>query len=455
LAFPINRAEADNDFSFALRRGLGRAVQYTRDNGVDGVADSLLANCLKNMAYDRQCEGSKAEWLFEMIGSSRQFDWFASSILDGLMVAEDDYDLDHLCRFASLIARRGTMRAADLLREKVLGQSFDGSLFGIEALARLDGVDSLVEIARRIGQSAKQDQRAWVSPLDAYVDDETLVRLANDRLELLSGSDSDIAKFLDVLKQDAARTSSVPKLSKEERDTQQREKARQELKLGDIFNQAGSHVGEYAGRYMRFGRFAATDAELRLVLQRFADETDEDACLRLLWVFRRAKMPEIPEKVWMAAISENGRLREAACCALAQVEDQRIGDFARNQLSLNPTSRVNVELLELFGRNFNDGDDVLILDSLPRIKLRDDDDAHAAGMAVLAIWEHNQLPSLGALLEWAYFWTPCSVCRNTIVKNMVESGICPDDMLRECLLDSEKETRQLAESKLGIQLLSV
>jgi hypothetical protein len=392
LTFPNNRTDADSDFSFALRRGLGRAVQYARDNGVEGVADLLLANCLKNMAYDPQCEGSKAEWLFEMFRSSRQFDWFASSILDGLTVAEDDYDLDHLCRLAALIAKQGTTRAADLLREKVLKQSFDGSLFGIDALSRIDGVDSLIEIARRIGQSVKQNESAWVSSIAAFVSDESLVRLANERLEQLGGTDSDIAKYLEFLKLEAERSAKLPKLSKEERDVQQREKARQELTLDHILNLAASHAGDYPGRYMRFGRFAATEAELRSVLLRFTDEADEDVCTRLLWVFRRAQLPEMPDKIWAAATSENGKLREAACCALAQVEDERVGAFARKQLSLNPASGVHFELLELFGRNFGDGDDLPILNSLPRIRLEHDDDAHAAGMAVLAIWERNQVP---------------------------------------------------------------
>lgn len=45
------------------------------------------------------------------------------------------------------------------------------------------------------------------------------------------------------------------------------------------------------GQYMRYGK-EANQEELRIILQRLRDETEEQVCIRLLWVFRRVLLPE-------------------------------------------------------------------------------------------------------------------------------------------------------------------
>ena len=49
----------------ALQKGLGRALCWARERRLDD--DALLAACLSDQRYDRQCEERRTDWVWELI----------------------------------------------------------------------------------------------------------------------------------------------------------------------------------------------------------------------------------------------------------------------------------------------------------------------------------------------------------------------------------------------------
>jgi hypothetical protein len=439
------------EFARALKRGQGRALQYVREYGVEGVADHVLDACLKNLAYDPQCEDDRSEWLFQMFKGSVRYAWFAGEVRSALKRAEDGHDLNQLCNLAALMASRGDRQAAALLRSQVLGQDFTDREWprGLQALVALDGEGAIIEIAHRVGRTLLTDAAAGLPTLESLSKDRDLLAKARVTLYQLEPKDKPVAAFLTRERNIAQASQSEQARTQDERQAELRERARNELSLEKILEDADQKIGNMASRYIRFGRYATVE-ERKTILERLAAETSEDVCLRLLWVFRRSELPELHTRVWELTESENRNLRAAAIVALAQCRDVRVGDFGRRRLKAKDFSEADSEVFDIFIRNFEAPDVELISAALCRLS-PDDDAAHAVGISILAIGKENGSATLSEALKWVYVNTPCALCRSDSLKQMIARDCFPPEILSECLYDADKDTRQAAQERLGVE----
>lgn len=436
------------EFAAALKRGQGRAFQYVRQYGLSEVGDLVLESCLKNPAYDRQCEGSRAAWLFQMYKDSEDYGRFSAAILSALssLPSEaDSYDLEHLCELAALMAKAGDEAAATALRSRVLAQplNWPHSPYGCQPLVALDGVPAVVALARRFGQLLIEEPDERPPSVDYLTEDLGIFDAAVQELQRLAEMDGDIKRYLDNEEVYAARERESQQKSPYERRREGWERVRKELTLDGILNDASRGVGEYPGRYMRFGKYA-TDDELKIVLERLVEETQETVCLRLLWIFRRTPLPELHPRIWQLADSKDDALRYSAVEALAQSQDPRVGELGRSRLRSGAFTARDSDTLDLFIRNYQPQDEQLILSALTLLP-PDEDEAHSLGSSLLNICDENTSGASLDMLKWVYESTPCTVCRHSAVKQMAATGRVPPEIVAECLDDADEDLRHLAQ----------
>lgn len=435
------------EFAAALKRGQGRALQHVRQHGLSDMRNLVLESCLKNPAYDRQCEGSRAAWLFRMFQDAEDYDLFSAAILSALSSLPSDadcYDLEHLCELAALMAKAGDEAAASALRSRVLAQpvKWPYSLYGCQPLVVLDGVSAVIALARRFGQLLIDEPGERPPSVGYLTEDLGIFDAAAQELWRLAETDVDIKRYLDNEEVYTARERESEKKTPEERRQEIRERARKELTLDGLLNDASRGIGEYPGRYMRFGKYA-TDDELKIVLQRLIKETEDAVCLRLLWIFRRTPLPELHPKIWQLADSKDDSIRYSAVEALAQSQARRVGELGRSRLLSGAFTSKDSETLDLFIRNYQPQDERLILSALAPLS-PDEDEAHSLGSSLLKICENNTARTSLDMLKWVYESTPCTVCRFSAVKQMAEIGGVPPEILAECVDDADGDLRHLA-----------
>jgi len=347
------------------------------------------------------------------------------------------------------MAKGGDEAAGVALRDRVLGHEFgEGEIVGYHALVVLDGVPAVIELSRRFGKLLIADPEEMVPSLGELTDGLDILTQAEIKLRELAETDAAIRAYLDKEHSEATRYQNSPKLTKEQRQEQTRERNRKEYPLEKMLGDASAGVGEFPARYMRFGKYARSE-DLREVMQRLVAETDEKILTRLLWVFRRAELPDLHPRIWALAESENDGIREAAIEALAQSRDPRVGDCGRAKLRLPDFSENDSEVLDLFIRNYRPGDEVLIMSAINRLS-PNDDNAHDLGYSILKIYEENDSPVLSELLTWVYETTPCTICRRDAVECMANSGCISPETAAECLHDAEEDTQ-----KIGLQAKSI
>jgi hypothetical protein len=273
-------------------------------------------------------------------------------------------------------------------------------------------------------------------PLDQLYDGGVPVE-TREILQQLSGSDLKVKAYWDYnIRYEASRTLNLN--SKEKH----RERTRQRYPLQKILDDASAAVGKYPSHYMSFGR-AATPDELQIVFQRLLVEPNEQACIRLLWVFRRVELPRLDPRIWEFAASANEELRAAAIEALAQNCDPSVGAFARHILSKGEFKDTDSEILDMLIYNYQQQDGELLVNTLRDID-PESDSIHSLGISILDICEENRPPELFEALKWIYEINPCSLCRNNAIEDMRTLGLLDPEMVDECLNDANEEIQKIA-----------
>ena len=222
-----------------------------------------------------------------------------------------------------------------------------------------------------------------------------------------------------------------------------RQRIQERHPLDQILNDAKNGVGEYPSYYTVFGRYA-TSEELKIVYNALLTATDDAARVRLLWVFRRAPLPQLNDIVLDWAVDGDEELRAAAIATLAQNTDERIHALARAKAAAGQLIGADSEALGLFVHNYQGEDTQIIVLALTEITPTTDWEAHDVGWSLIDLAEQHADPNLAAALRWAYENTPCTNCRYRIVKLLDGFQSLDDTLLQECLHDAEEDIRDLA-----------
>ncbi len=443
---PLTREE----FANAIQAGRGRAYLHVATHGLSEVADLVLDACLRDQSHDPQCEPSRANWLFDMVRNSvDHLPSFSASILAALEEEKGTWNLQQLFEIALLMATGGDEKAVDAIRRRALlkAQADQDDWVGGEELIFLDGVGAVIDLARIYGRRLIRNSDAWPCGLDHLVRKPDVLAQSKKFLEELAVSDVEIRAYLThwqkSLAAEVQRAEEQAAKSPAELQEAQRQRVRRDNPLGVVLRNAAARVGRYPGRYMVFGRFATAE-ELAVILQQLDLESEDDVCQRLLWVFRRAALPQISSKVWLLAQSSHRGVQTAALTALAQLQDDRVGELGRGRLRAERLAESDSETLDLFIRNYKAEDAVLIMEALQKLT-PSPDEAHNLCSSLLDIAETNASPSVVPLLRWAYEETPCTNCRLRTVKLLQEQGQLPRDVVQECLFDASEDVQAFAQ----------
>jgi hypothetical protein len=428
----LSRAE----FADAIAKGLGRALLYVQNYGLDRVKDLVLNACLHDLSYDIQCSNSRSKWLFAMFANSPHYLEFRDEILTELLKEpESDNDLHQICGIVKEMALTGDLLASEKLTERVYyysSQPNSEDWVGANELIEIQGIDTALELSRIFGR------RLLVNSDDSVPDDLDLNFFENmseesieifDRYAKLEESIATYYKYIVDGKLNRER--------EDERECAETLQPKKTISLAKIIDLARHKKHDYPYIYMRFGQKNATPAELETVFSLLLNEPDEEICLRLLWVFRRAPMPRLAERLFEWVDSQTDLLKIAALQAFAQISDDRIYQLGRSKLAKGQITGVDTDTLDLFINNYHAGDAALILAKLKAVEI-DPEDLHDIGFSIFYISEKQVNPELVILLEWIYDRTPCCICRDCTIGQLKIYQPLPDRILAEYQFDSRK-----------------
>lgn len=420
-----------------LQKGLGRTFNCINRNEKEEIKHDLLNACLHHLAYDPQCEGSRADWLFELITLTDDIEFYRQNIFQALPNTTNFWDVEQLYDLIAIWANKGCEEARGLIYENFAKQEFDESWLGGTNIIAIDGITGLLYVAEIVGKRLLKDDDLWEDDWLISVASERLGKeIVRETLEKQSLSNPNIKAYLDAVKNHHNNLAFNKKI---------RSKTKRNIIALDTVLERIDTIKHYKALLKKFGKYAEEE-EIERVFQQLIKETRREQLIRYLWIFRKRKLPRLDNRILELAKTNDEELQLAAIAVLANNKDDSIRDLAIELLQKQTTSYNKV--LELLINNYQPGD-FKIIESILNTS-SDDDFKHDLCWKLIEIANTQKTTELTAYYLWVYENTPCSSCRKRILKILIELKQAPKHILTECLKDCSSEIKELAKKELQV-----
>ncbi len=412
-------------FRSSIRRGTGEAYLLAKEHPEIDFSSDIIKASLKNFAYDGQCEGSRAEYLWPIILLSRQQEKIRDAILKGLAAEKDDtWSLVQLFELAKLYSLEGDAQAKQAIYNRFYTDVITGSDWaGAMQIIEMDGIEGLKYIAETFGRGLEHNHDAW--------HDDSLIRSFNQHYPEIdvfreldeAGADNHfIKKYTDEVKK-----------NREERDINSPLKVVYKDIIEDILSR----------KPRRFLKIKLTEDELTLIAERFLIEKDTENREKLLAVFIRHKYPLDSSYILQLAkqyAKPRNKLGKIALDALAFLKSDDIRQFALEQIALSKKPEL---FTCIFRFNYQAGDCKLLTEIVQKAK--NEFVVECLMHDYVRIFETNKTPECREPLEALYEKSNCGMHRSDIVWLLIENKMLSDKIKAEIKFDSDEDTRKLAE----------
>lgn len=422
-------ADIKRQFFNSLKRGTGEAYLIAKNNPTIDFSGYIIKGALRNYAYDGQSEGSRAQYVFDLISLSDKKEKIRKAILKGLATEQNDtWSLTHLNDLAKLFAQQGDNQARQAIYDRFLNYPIEGSDWvGYSQILELDGLNGLIFIAEKFGKYIDKNPDDWQddSIIRHFQDDNPNIK-AHQELEKLSAKNKFIKLYLDCIKK-----------TEENRKNYVRETQTFTDIIDEVIN---------SKPFLSFRRRKELkEAELNKIAEKLLEEKDKAKIERLLNVFTNHKFPFDSEFILKFAkqkATSKNRINEYAIDSLKFLKSDNIRQFALDRI---PKAKRPESLIEILTSNYRKGDQNLLTDIADKAKSEHIIESLAG--SYVDIYKANKTKECKEPLEVLYNKMNCGIHRNGIIEVLIENSVLSDRLKKEIKYDSYLKTRQLLDRK--------
>ena len=418
----------------ALLRGQGRCLQAVQAAPAR-YAPVVLWACRHEHAFDAQCEGSRAWFVYQLIGCYEDKTPFLQAAMDALDRAKPNggWRIFYLAELLSCFACDGETAAADALwraydrlyaalsAKKRRPNRYFGELddFCNLCVILADNSQHMAKIAGDIGRLYRTCSFYEGWDFDWLFADK--VHQYRKSLEKHAARSADIAVFLAVGRIHQAEEAAFRVLQPQRRHPQQGIA----LSLWLRKKADAAAVQSYADAYLA--------------------QTEPEARADALRAFSRCPFPGDPAPILADADASCGALREAAWEALAYIRHPAVRAFAIARLEDSTP-----QALPVFITNYQPQDEPQLcrLVSGLQVDRACTTNWHSIHMDILGMIDSGLQAPL-SLLRLIYETTYCSNCREYALRQLGKRRALTDEIRRECLMDSNNDIRAYAKRLLA------
>jgi hypothetical protein len=434
---PLSRHE----FAAALKKGQGRAFQHIIHFGMGDYKDLVIEACLQDQNFDSQIDSSRAPWLFSMFHNTPFYTEFREAIFNGLKTSSS-WDLAQQCHLLREMALAGDTLARQRLKETVFkyaAQDSEDEGIIAETFVDMQTTEEFLALARMYGNRLLEDATAF--PNDVLIPEEKKQEF-KDLLYHYAKKDPLIQRYWQFLDERGILDDTPKTIDRDTAKKNWHERVRQEYTLDQILKDAQSKKGDLPGRYLTFGMHA-TKEELDAIYASLMTEKDPEVLLRLLWVFRRAALPEINDFIFQWANGRDAGLRETAIFSLSEIHDEKVHQLAKEKVKRGDLVGPDFKVISLFQHNYENPDAQLITTALYSIEANEED-THSLGFDLIHLSKTQSDPDLSDALKWVYEHTPCMNCRYQALLELNKYNQVDEQVAQEIPFDAEPDIRVFA-----------
>ncbi|MGE6230905.1 hypothetical protein [Paenibacillus chitinolyticus] len=409
-------------FRYELTRGLGSIILYLKETPaltyrhLDAIADA----CIRNTAYDPQCDGSREAYLWEVIQLSQASPILQERILDALGGKVNGWDLLQVYRLAKIFASNGNAAAVEAMKRGFRYDEEWNCFIGGEEIIEAEGARGFLFVAQEIGKRIlssgyEGDIFVWESAKE-FLGEEKAAALLEE-----SAKDERVQAFYQTALRDEEDYSLV-----NGRKALSYEEFKSSMKAGE--------KARYP--YIVWGMRASKE-DLLKAADDLLKEKNPKKLEAYLSIFVKPSFPLDPQKIIELAQSQNKRLRSAAIHVLRNLKDERIHRLAVQLICQRETE---VEALELFTFNYEEND-LPLLERVAFMK-HNKHSFHNMELDMVNIFEKHPTASCQKIMIELYHKGLCSPCRRRAVEIMLANHILPASLRDEIRYDCNPDIRE-------------
>lgn len=445
--FTLNTTE----FKHYMQRGLGRCyLELQNCDDTEKYRKTVLWGCLHLISFDTQCEGTRAAYLYRLISFFPDREYFAREIAEKYrgISGRDTWFFQHLTELLSFFSDDGSQTAKDALAEKyhilysalLIKKSFKGYDFRRDNFEFLSIV-FLNQCREKVPEKLIADFGnlflknrhynlncfSWFAYcLEKSVEKNRLIR----ELEKRRNNPGWNSFYVSFLEKDEGKHN---RASKESISTAE------ELKTT-----AESNDGITMWQAIGFSRCADACEKKKLaeLIETEADPRKKAEMLKAIW---DENYPGDHQKLIGYAESDCQELSAAAKKTLANCQSETVYRYAKEKLL---RYEIDDPAIIILLSNYRAVDKNLLLSALSDLAVDYDEKSgwHNIVMHILEVGDFGiHLPR--EFFCWIYENSLCSYCRESAVRYMGKRRWLSQDIISECLYDSNDDIVMYAERK--------
>ena len=414
----------------AIERGTGDAYFIIKNNPTTDFSNLIFKAAIRCYGYDVQCEGSRAQYMYNIIHILPQKAAIVTKILNCLRNKKtNDYVLNQLCDLAVLSYKDGNAAAKDTFYqrfEKNILPSF--CVCGESQIVDLDAWEGFLKYATMTGRIIlkynENMDSGWRVTNFQQQNPDINVRAA---LQKISADNPYIAAFLKEITENEAEYTE----NKAEKEKKSDFDAIQTL----IKNDKYTYIPYFKAQSL-------SQNEIEILANDFLETKSIDKKLIYLCIFSHIKFPFADYKPILKFVKskniKNSRSLEFATRAMAHICSAELRAIALQKIT---TLRNSTEYIVLLEKNYAEGDDKI----LTSILYRSDNYQyiHNVGCAILDVYTENNTPECKIPLEMMYKKMNCGIHRHTLLTILHQNNVLSDIIYTEMAFDSDSSVRKL------------
>lgn len=430
--------------------GHGRCFSLI-DQDKELYREAVLYGCLNDITYDLQCEGSRAQFMYNLALEYDDYEYFLNAVIEKFrspIVNEDWHIINHLCDILDYFAQDNNDKSAENAIEAKYHELYD-QIMTLRWSKKAHDVQQCYEyLAIVVLQSSDFERAVGIfRDIGAYFircrhfDDEELKWRFGWFLHNAENEYGDdlLTKKLDELCQNSKEIRRFVRVMTVEREHPRSERPQF---TADLFIEK-ARSGKLTRRdVIDFRRSKNAPSEpLKLANAAIAEDDPEiKAGLLKAFTISSQEFPLDADILAGYAESENDDLRSTAMDALLYVKFEKSHDIAINQLEENYSS----EALMLLIHSYTDNDKQLLMKYLDKLEI--DFDNNSGWHGVISEIIHNMEVMPIEAIMFVYEKSMCSCCRERAVEELIRRDMLTDELLAECLMDCNSDIREAVKS---------
>jgi len=408
-------------FKRSIKNGTGEAIILLMENPEVNFDQLILQACTHNLAYDPQCEGSRAHYLFEILSLAQNTWVLINKIINRLNFPSTEYwDAKLLFDLLGIIAKEGSELARQALYQRYSNNLKNKYEFiDTNVLITLDGLKGLEFVADIQGKQLKLDPDDWVDDYPIQLCKKHFPNTDPENyLKEKSKTNHNIKEFLIKIKATNLfiKKDNIPF------------SLQQLLNLIDL----GKDVFSFMGKDL-------TEKNVLKLAQLLLNEKNSKKIQSYLSLLIRHKYPlDISNLLRLLEIEEQ-RVKNLTLRLLSKIKDKKI----RTLIDLNYTNLTYLyNHLAFFVSNYLENDITVLSNILNTLET--EEDIHSFGLIILDIFDQNMIENPKKLLYKLYYLNNCSICRESFIRKLMLANQISDKLLQELKYDCDNDIRQLA-----------